>query len=404
VREFISTTILALFLFALVTTQATQAQTFTVLHAFTSGQDGANPYAGLTIDKAGNLYGTAYAGGINDAGTVFKLTRKGSGWRFNSLYSFANGNDGADPASGVIFGPDGSLYGATNHGGGSGFGTVFNLRPPVTACKAAMCSWTETTLHRFAAGPDGHQPTGDVIFDNAGNIYGICESGGAFGYGAIYELTPSGGNWTESVLYSFTDGEDGNQPYDGVILDNAGNLYGTAIYGGVNNCTGGCGTVFELMPQGSKWVENTLYLFQGSDDGDHPYAGLILDPLGNLYGATSSNAFSVFELTPSGGSWAFSRLYNSPFGGLGPAARLTMDAAGNLYGTTVLNGKNDAGSVFKLTPSNGTWIYTSLHDFTGGSDGAEPWSNVIFDTQGNLYGTASEGGANGYGVVFEITP
>ncbi len=394
------------FLLAVVATQPAQAQTFNVLHTFTGGQDGAIPVAGLTMDRAGNLYGTSFRGGAAGFGTVYQLKPKPSGWVFNVLYSFAGGSDGANPSSGVIFGPDGALYGTT-YRGGAGYGTVFRLRPPATFCRAVSCPWGEAVLYRFEAGADGANPEGDLIFDRAGNIYGTTnDGGGSDNAGTVYELTPSGGDWRESVLHSFSFNlPDGAYPQSGVILDSAGNLYGTLPAGGF----GAPGTVFELTyVAGFGWTESILYSFQGGSDGGIPYAGLIFDSSGNLYGATSSygtgGGGTVFELTPSGSNWTYTVLYSFT-GGSGPWDSLVMDQNGNLYGTTFGGGANSLGSVFKLTPTpQPPWTYTSLHDFTNGSDGAHPFSNVVFDTSGNLYGTASSGAQYGYGVVWEITP
>jgi uncharacterized repeat protein (TIGR03803 family) len=201
---------------------------------------------------------------------------------------------------------------------------------------------------------------------------------------------------------------DGNGPYAGVIFDQVGNLYGTTSAGGNGGCNGlGCGTVFQLKPSGSGWTENVLYAFQNGSDGANPIGGLMFDPSGNLYGTTSclgNGKSTVFELTPSSGNWTFALLGGSG----GSTASLIMDPAGNLYGTARTGGAYGRGSVFKLAPSGGGWTYTSLHDFCADgppcSDGAQPWGNVILDANGNLYGTATAGRANYYGVVFEITP
>jgi uncharacterized repeat protein (TIGR03803 family) len=214
----------------------------------------------------------------------------------------------------------------------------------------------------------------------------------------------------ENTLYSFSGSpSDGSAPENGLIFDDAGNLYSTTLEGGINDL----GTVFQLTPSGSGWAENILYKFQCGNDGLYSWAGLIFDPSGNLYGAASEvcggGGGTVFELTPSGGSWTYSLVYsftrdaNCTPGG-GPEGTLVMDGAGNLYGTTVCGGANDLGTVFKLTPSGGSWTYTSLHDFTGGSDGRNPYCKVVFDTSGNLYGTASGGGSQNAGVVWEIRP
>jgi uncharacterized repeat protein (TIGR03803 family) len=332
----------AVILLGALTISPAAAQTFAVLHAFTGQGDGADPLSGLTLDRGGNLYGTTYNGGINSpAGTVFKLIRSGSNWRLTPLYEFSDqGGAGANPAGGVVFGPDGDLYG-TASAGGAGFGTVYKLQPPPTACKTSICYWTETVLYRFAAGTDGRQPSGNLIFDQAGNLYGTTQAGGAFNYGTVFKLTNSAGNWSESVLYSFASGQDGNQPTDGVVMDSNGNLFGTTPYGGVNHCQSGCGTVFELTPSGSGWNEQIIYRFQGLPDAQRPYAGLVIDSAGNLYGASyeggQNGGGTVFELSPAGGSWNYTVLYNLSGSQNGPFARLTRDSSGNLYDTTIVH-------------------------------------------------------------------
>ena len=385
---------------ATIAPQPVQAQSYNVILNFTGGRDGGEPEAGLTIDVAGNLYGTANLGGAG-YGTVFKLAYRSSNWTLNPLYSFAGGADGSGTYSRVVFGPDGSLYGVT-FGTESGYGTVFKLQPPLSVCKTALCPWTETVLYRFTGGGDGANPEGDLTFNQAGALYGATLAGGE-GYGVVYALTPSNGGWTQSVLHSFERGSDGVFPSAGVIFDKSGNLYGTTAYGSPH----GLGVVYQLTPSGLGWTENVLYDFLGGSDGGVPLAGVILDGSGNLYGVTSQDGTggcgTAFELTPMNGSWNFALLYSFGSSGCGPEASLAFDPAGDLYGTTLSGGANGQGAVFRLTPSNGTWTYTSLHDFTG-ADGASPVSNIVFDANGNLYGTASEGGAYGYGVVFQITP
>ncbi len=397
----------------LVFTQPAQAQSFQVIHTFTGGLDGTDPTAGVTIDGNGNLYGTAYEGGIN-YGTVYRLKRSGSSWILNPLFSF-DGSNGAHPYAGVIFGPQGLLYGTTFQGGLYGKGVSFKLGPPPTTCKAVICPWAETVLYNFSGGLDGGGPAyGDPTFDQAGNMYGAADQGGAYGVGVVYELTPPG-NWgTDNVLYSFAGATDGAYP-SGVILDSIGNIYGTTYMGGAN----GFGTVFRLTNiVGSGWIETLLKSsFDLASDGAYPLTGLVFDPSGNLYGSTSSggtgNGGTVFELSPSGGSWVFHVLYNfigSGTGGYcGPWGALVIDPSGNLYGTTRCDGAYRCGSygcgnVFELVSSNGGWSYRDLYDFTGDSDGFNPISNVTLDSGGNLYGTASVGGVLGSGVVWQITP
>jgi uncharacterized repeat protein (TIGR03803 family) len=386
-----------------VTTSAAHAQNFQVIYSFLGFTDGARPYAGLTIDAGGNLYGTTYAGheGVNWGG-VYELKKGSTGFTFQVLTVF----DGT-LQSGVVFGPDHGLYGTSpNNIAGYYYGYVYEVKPPISvSCHVTFCPWTGTTLYHFTGGADGDDPTfGSLLFDRAGNMYDTTAAGGT-GNGVVYEMTKSGSGWGEQPLYAFSGNPDGKAPYAGLTFDNAGNLYGTTTAGGPSDN----GTVFELSPNGGGgWTEQVLYSFTGGSDGSFPAGGLTFDQSGNLYGSTnkggSGGGGTVFKLTPSGGGWSYS-LVNSFTGttGCGPFANLSFDGAGNLYGTTLCDGANSAGNVFKLTPSGGGWTYSSVHDFTGGSDGGYPRSNVTFDTAGNLYGTASRGG-RGVGVVWEITP
>ena len=393
------------FLLVAVAPQPAQAQTYSVIHNFSGGEDGGTPEAGVTLDGAGNLYGTASIGG-DGYGTAYKLKRSGSNWLLDPLFSF-DLSDGGLPRARVIFGRNGTLYGTTAEGGTYGPGTVFNLRPFPTVCKTSICPWMETVLYNFTGGADGAYPGfGDLLLDPAGNIYNTTFAGGN-GNGVVYKLTPSGGGYAESVLYSFS-GPDGSGPLSGVISDSAGNLYGTTYAGGLS----GTGTVYQLMPTGgSGYIETCLNNFRDGNDGGYLYAGLIFDPSGtHLYGATTNGGTggggTVFELTPSANcSWTLQTIYSftgTAGGQCGPWASLFMDTAGNLYGTTYCEGTNNLGNIFELARHNGGWIYTDLHDF-GGSDGGNPVSNVSFDSSGNLYGTASTGGSQGVGVAWEIT-
>ena len=386
-------------------------QTFTVLHDFTGGLDGRYPYAGVTVDRAGTLYGTASEGQPDEAGSVYRLALKNGSWIFNPLYHFTT-DEGVNPLARVIIGPNGSLYGTTSSGpsGCGGCGTVFNLRPTVSIPTSVIAPWNEHILYQFMDGTDGASPgNGDLLFDSAGNIYGTTFSGGdlqacgGLGCGVVYELTPNGGGWTQSVLHAFSGGNDGSTPYSGLTPDAAGNLYGTTVEGG----TQGDGTVYKLSPSGSGWTKTVIYDFQDSSDGKWPVGGLVLDSAGNLYGAAevggSGGGGTVYKLTNSNGQWTFSTLYSFA-GHAGPYSKLTMDAAGNLYGATYGDGSAGVGEVFKLTRSGGGWIFSLLHDFTGGSDGASLLGGVALDASGNVYGTAEMGGAYGWGVVFKIAP
>jgi len=424
-RGFKSAAIMFFMVAMLAASPAVHAQTFSVIHNFTGSLDGSEPSSGLTIDRAGNLYGSTFEGDAG-TGTTYKLSFRGSGWVVSPLYYYGTQSKGDIPYDRPIFGPNGSLYLTVGFGGigpcvtynGTGCGAVVNLQPPITPPVSPLVMWLDTPLYKFSGGSDGANPySGDIVFDQAGNIYGTTFNGGSTncggGCGVVYELVHSGNNWTENVLYSFS-GPDGSHPWAGLTFDQAGNLYGTTSGGGANNL----GTVFELSPSNGSWTLQTLHTFQGSD-GANPYPGLIFDAAGNLYGASSSmgpnSGGTVFELSPSGNGWTFNTLYNftGPNGGLypGPVANLAFDQHGNLYGTTHLDGAFNFGAVFKLTNNGGVWSYTSLHDFTAGLDGGDPRSNITFDANGNMYGTASEGGTGNpqqcvgsCGVVFEITP
>jgi uncharacterized repeat protein (TIGR03803 family) len=405
---------------------AAQAQNFQVIHTFL-GPEGTMPVAGLTLDRAGNLYGTTTLGGnstrtcpLAGCGTVFKLKNNGSGWLLSSLYKFSGG-DGEGPDAPVIFGPDGSLYGTAANGGSGGGGTVFNLRPPLSVCKSVSCSWQLSTVFAFGFGT-GEDVTAPVSFDAAGNIYGTTFIGGnthlcgGLGCGTVYQLTKSGSTWTENILHEFTDASDGEYPNSGVIVDQAGNLYGTAPQSDIGESAG---LVFALTPSSSGWNFNMVHQFSRADNnGSYPWAGLFFDQAGNMYGAAKfggpSGGGTVFQLSPSGGNWTLDLIYGLPQGNTGtpagPVSTPIMDAAGNIYGTTVADGLYGYGTVFKLTSSSGGYSYTTLHDFTGASDGAYPQGGLVIDAGGNLYGTASSGAyhsslcSSGCGVVFEITP
>lgn len=386
-----------------------QAQSFTVLHTFTGAADGSAPYGSVTLDGHGNLYGTTFTGGHNGTGcgssgcgTVFKLMRSGSGWIFSPLYQFQGAGDAANPYSGVAVGPDGSLYGTTSLGGSFGLGTVYNLRPPARAVGNALGGWSERVLYAFSGALDGAYPgLGTLVFDSSRNMYGTAEQGGvqctvdAGACGTMFELTPSGGGWTES-FFQFMGGADGGNPLSGVVLDAAGNLYGTTDIGNFDP------VAYELTPNGTGWNETPLYNLGPFSD---PRGGVILDGAGGLYGTDVSGP--VYQLSPSGGSWSYSLLHSFS-GSSGPWNGVVPDASGNLYGTTCADGTHGKGSVFKLTRSGDSWTETDVYDFTGGSDGSCPIGGIARDSSGNLFGTTMGGGsgcgAAGCGVVWEIAP
>jgi uncharacterized repeat protein (TIGR03803 family) len=368
-----------------------QAQTFSVIHPFTGGTDGGYPLNGFAIGSAGNLFGTASTGGKSGAGVVFELSETGVE---KVLYSFAGQPDGANPQSSLIYDASGNLYGTTSAGGVYGLGTVFELSP----------KGQETVLYSFQGGTDGANPVSKLAFDTAGYLYGTTTTGGAYSGGTVFEVVKGG---TEQVLYSFGNGTDGSAPVAGVTLTKAGIIFGTTSAGG----TSGYGTVFRLAPAQSGWTEHILHNFEMQADGGTPYAGVVFDASGNLYGATTdgggadwNGGGAIFELTYSGGEWNFSVLDGLAGSGIsGTYRNVLVSAAGNIYATTHCDGSYSAGTVYELTPSGGSWTYTPLYAFTGGSDGQYSYSNLVMDKQGNLYGTTNIGGA-GYGVAFKITP
>jgi uncharacterized repeat protein (TIGR03803 family) len=398
--------------------QVVPAQTFSVLHTFTGGSDGGNPGT-VAVGGPGVLYGTASAGGMTSCpsgcGVVFKLKLTNSAWTLSPLHEFTGGADGANPDD-VVVGPSGILYGMTS-AGGSGFGTVFRFRPPASPCKSVLCYWDETVIHSFAGPPnDGATPElSRLIFDQAGNVYGTTDAGGITNVGTAFELSPSGGGWNITILHSFTNGTmtDGRHPLGGMIFDTQGNLYGTLNAGGTRDF----GAVYELTPSNGIWTESILYYFGTGlvDSGYSPTGSLLMDGSGNLYGtntaAGQNGGGTVFELTPDSGQWVLSVLSNDFTEPPGPTSGVVMDASGNLYGVSKYDGAFNLGMVYKLAHSGDGWTMTDLHDFTGGGDGAYPTDAVVLDSSGNLYGTTYSGGTttgcsgnSGCGVVWEIIP
>jgi len=431
---------LALFTVTLLVGSAGAASTFRTLHTFTAGNDGGFPEAGLILDGSGAFYGTTRGGGAYGWGTVFKLTRLADGsWTEKVLHDFTGGEDGGYPAAKLVFDEAGSLYGTTSGGGvttcgSAGCGVAFRLTPTLDG------SWNEKVLYQFTEGADGGVPVSDLIFDRAGSLYGTAYFGGSgahcgnapvdVGCGVVFKLTPkSDGSWTESVLHtfcSFTSCRDGGYPTAGLIFDQAGNLYGTTENGGkAGSCDGpGCGVVFRLTPTTrGLWKERVLHYFTGGKDGAYPAASLIFDAAGGLYGTTSrGGAISycpnigcgvVFRLTSNqNGNWTerVLRTFTGDTDGGIPAAALIFDQTGNLYSTTLYGGNFGlcgglgCGAVFKLMPkSRGEWREEVLHSFFD-DPGAIPDAGIIFDAEGNLYGTSSGDIRKTQGSVFEITP
>jgi uncharacterized repeat protein (TIGR03803 family) len=396
------------------------AQTATALYSFDrSTADGIYPTSTVVFDAAGNLYGTtAYGGHTPSRGTIFELSPGADGaWVEKILHNFGNGNDGWVPQAGLTFDAAGNLYGTTTQAGIYSGGVVFELSP------TADGQWTEKFLHAFNPGnKDGYYPWyGAVIFDVAGNLYGTTSGGGDYGKtgsqngGIVFELSPQpSGLWSEKILHNFGKGVDGSFPTGGLVFDATGNLYGTTEFGG----SLGDGVVFKLSPSAGGWSESVIHNFGAQGDGQNPQNTLVFDAAGSLYGTTYGGGAEskpvngyvccgvVFQLTPTANGWQEKFPHKFFSDGNKPFATLVFDSSGNLFGTTLAGGTNGSGIAFELTPATGfPWTETILHQFEGeGLEGALPGEGLVLDSAGNLYGTAHLGGATGGGTVFEITP
>jgi uncharacterized repeat protein (TIGR03803 family) len=416
----------------------------TTLHAFTGGNDGANPFGGLLRGSDGNFFGTTSQGGMHDWGTVFKISTNGA---LTTLYTFTGGNDGGNPSAGLVQASDGNFYGTTTSGGTSGtgyygYGTVFKISP-----NGAL-----TSLHSFAGGSDGADPEGALVQGSDGLLYGMTPDGGTRGgYGTFFQISTNGGALT--ILYSFSGTNDGGNPLAGLLQGSDGNFYGTTTSGGTN---GGYGTVFRITTMGAL---TSLHSFAGGSDGANPHDVLVEGDGGSFYGTTyaggTNNLGTVFEISNTG---ALTRLYSftGANGGANPHAGLVRGGDGNFYGTTYgLGDPSGQGTVFRIAATGsftslfsftadlgavplgglvwgndgnfyGTTIYarpgslgyygygtlfkistngafTSLYPFTGADDGSGP-VGLVQGNDGNLYGTTSQGGTHNWGTVFKISP
>lgn len=372
---------------------AAQAK-FKSLYSFKGGNDGAKPTGNLTRDKAGNLFGTTRSGGVNGNGVVFELPAKG---KESVLYSFAGGDDGAYPNGGLVEDKKGNLYGTTTYGGGSG-------------CSGAGCgivykvasNGTESVLYTFTGGSDGGQPNGNLFADKVGDLYGTTAQGGytgglcySVGCGTVFKLRRDG---TETVLYAFTSGNDGQSPNGGLIADKSGNFYGTTQLGGSYDT----GTIFKLAANGT---ETVLYAFDANYSAGvgGPMAGVTRDGAGDLFTTVQGGLYgggAVFELAADGSAnvvYSFCAQAGCSDGEF-PVSNLILDKSGNLYSTAGGGGANQDGVVFKLTPIG---TETVLHSFDG-SNGSDPSGGLVSDGNHNLFGTASSGGKDNDGTVYEL--
>jgi uncharacterized repeat protein (TIGR03803 family) len=391
-----------------------------VLYSFKAGNDGGSPQGTLVADRNGALYGTTTFGGggcFYGCGTVFKLTKSGSGYIESILYRFTGGNDGQGPGSGVIADASGALYGTTEYGGDSaGDGTVFKLTP-------SGSTYVESVLYRFKGGTDGDGPLAGLTMDRAGDLYGAtllggnspaCGSGGSgnVGCGTIFELRRSGSAYTERVIYRFQSGADGATPGSPPIVVGR-DMYGTAATGGGNpHCGGapinpGCGTVYKLSRSGKRWKFIALYTFKGTpSDAANPFAGLVAGSNGALYGVGqyggSANQGAAYELHSASSSEHVLHSFTGGSDGSYPTPTLSVSRAGTLYGTSEYGGgPANAGVVFSMTPSGSERV---LLAFSSKAGGEYPVGGILVGAKGVLFGTATYGGSASAagGVVFRL--
>jgi uncharacterized repeat protein (TIGR03803 family) len=375
------------------------ASNFKVLHEFLD-RPGMSPSAALVADSAGNLYGTTrFSIGQNcdeGCGVVFELARSDGHWTYKVIHAFS-GPDGEQPFAALIVDSAGNLYGTTETGGANGVGTVYEVSPSGT-------KWKERVLHSFGGPGDLSYPSSGLTMDASGNLYGCALFGGTLGHGGVFEMKLSGGRWQETIIYNSSRDAGGGGT---LVLDSAGNLYGTGSGGRHKQ-----GVVFKLTPSSSgNWTKTVLYSFRNGSGN-----GVTFDSAGNLYGTTIAGGLTscnppygcggVFELSPSGSGWTFHMLHRfDGSGGWFAYYGVNLDSAGNLYGATYYGGAygdETYGLVFKLSQSGGIWKETVLHSFDR-SDGANPSGGLIFGPEGALYGVTANGGTND-GVVFSVMP
>ena len=348
-----------------------------VLHIFLGSPDGAFPAAGLIMDASGNLFGTTDSGGgPGNGGTVFELVNFNGTFTEKVLYSFGGYPDGASPQAGLIMDASGNLFGTTQFGGSNSSGTVFEL-------VNSSGTYSEKVLYSFVGSTDAIDRQPGLIMDASGNLFGTTPETDANHFGTVFELVNSSGTYTVKVLHSFTDSPDGRDPQAGLIMDASGNFFGTTYFGGA----GHGGTVFELVNSNGIYTEKVLYGFPSSpNDGESPVAGLIMNASGDLFGTTyfggANYAGTVFELVNSNGTFSERVLHSFAYGGCSadgarPFAGLIMDASGDLFGTTDFGGANNGGTVFKITPYSGPPVATTT-TLTSSPNPATAGNPVVF--------------------------
>src|SRR5579862_9677264 len=371
-------------IFSAITLQPAHAQTFSVLYNFDGASHGGDPYASLMRDAAGNLYSTVgYGGGTSFSGGVFKVAPDGTE---TMLYDFTGGADGAFPFSPVVRDSAGNLYGTTSQGGSANAGVVFKVDP----------SGTETVLHSFTGGADGIIPTGGLVRDKAGNLYGTTSQGGTSNDGIVFKISPSG---KETILHTFTgSATDGKYPsYTTLLMDTKGIFYGVTEEGG----SADGGILYKMSKTGKLTI---LHSFKGgTTDGCNVLGTPFMDAAGDFYGTTSScgthSLGTVWKVSKDGKEKLLHSFAGGTSDGENPLAGVIMDAAGNLYGDTETGGASNVGTVYKISKAG---KFTLLHSFDG-TDGKYPYGSFAQNAKGTIFGSTLNGGTIGYGTVWKIT-
>ncbi len=403
-------TLAVVFSLSTVLTLQSWASSERVIYSFTGSADGATPYSPLIFDKQGNLYGTTYAGGANNLGTVFKLSAVNGKWTETVIHSFAGyPNDGSGPESGLVFDQAGNIYGTTWAGGKDAAGTVFKL------ARQTNGTYKQNILYSFECcfgSDDAQNPRSAVFLDGADTIYGVTQYGGnvilcyddEVGCGTFFKLTHDSTGWHETILYNFAQTPDGALPWSPLVRDKAGNFYNATLFGGSFDYGG---TIVKFAPDSNGgWTESVV--FTDETDDSEGMMGVALDNSGNMYVVGGAG---VFKLTPSSsGGFTATKIY--AFGGRpapsNPYAGVTISNSGVLYGTSAWGGGGTCsagcGTVYQLKETNGQWTETNLYNFANPANGDAPEAAVILDSKGSLYGTTPSGGKYGYGTVYEVTP